>query len=316
MNHLFVINPVAGDNDATPSIIAQLEEIFGEDHEHCEIHITKGPGECTGFLRNHLAANRTPTRVYACGGDGTLNETLNGVIGFPHVSLACYPCGTANDFIKIFGRESAFAFRDIRALVNGGHERIDLIRCMTNDSHDGRYAINICSAGLDARVARDVHRYSDLPLIGGTGAYIFSLILNVIKGISQKYTITIEGKDITSDYAILVAANGRYYGGSFCAVPEAMPNDGLCDFLVVPKLGRIALARMIGRFKNGRHREIPQYIKWQRGESLRIRAKKPFAANVDGEAWLCDDITFSIVRDGLSFVVPNGVSWNINEQNK
>ena len=311
--HLFVINPAAGKTDSTARIRAEIEKIFGKSSSEYEIYVTQSPGECVPWLKNRLEADPSPVRVYACGGDGTLNEVLNGIVGFEHASLACYPCGTANDFIKIFGTDCDRIFGDIGALGAADEKRIDIMRCTSDSGATVRHAINICSVGLDARVARDVHRYSKFPLIGGQAAYILSLIVNVIRGISETYTVAIDGRENTGRHAIVVAANGRFYGGSFHAVPEAMPDDGLCDFLSVTKLGRIKLAQIIGRFKDGRHRDIPDYVSWSRGKTLRVTAKKPFAANVDGEVWMTRDAAFSIVPGGLSFAVPNGASWSNQE---
>lgn len=308
MKHLFVINPVAGGRDATPGITAQLTELFGNSLESYEIHRTESKGSCIDFLKKRLADETEYIRVYSCGGDGTLNEVLNGVAGFPNVSLTCHPTGTGNDFIKIFNG-SAESFKNLKNLINAEDTRIDILRCKCSGDNDGRYSLNICSVGLDARVAADVHRYSRLPLIGGAGGYIMSLIFNVIRGISQEYSVTLSGAENTGRYSIIVAANGRYYGGGFYAVPEAMPDDRQIDFLVVPHISRFKLASIVGKYKNGRHNEISDTVNWSRGGSIRVRAKSPFTVNIDGEVFDTFDVTFELIENALTFAVPKGATW-------
>ncbi|MCE6983484.1 lipid kinase, partial [Pseudomonas frederiksbergensis] len=89
--------------------------------------------------------------VYACGGDGTLNECVNGAVGHDNVAVTHFPCGTGNDFIKMFGEEKD-RFFDLSDLVRGEVRPLDVMECC------GRYAVNICSVGIDARIGTEVHQ--------------------------------------------------------------------------------------------------------------------------------------------------------------
>ena len=105
MKHLFLINPAAGACDRSVQLSTAIRKSF--DGADFEIHISKGPGDCTRITKQAAQAG-SPLRVYACGGDGTLNEVINGAAGFEHVFVTHVPYGSGNDFIKIFSDTSAF----------------------------------------------------------------------------------------------------------------------------------------------------------------------------------------------------------------
>ena len=144
MKHLFIVNPTAGGQDKTAAITAEVERVFAGRSEDFEVYTTKVPLDACKKIE-YEAEMYEDLRVYACGGDGTLNECVSASVGRKNVSVTCYPTGTGNDFIKTFGEEKKL-FHDLDALVNGEVHQIDVIEC--ND----RYSINICSVGIDARI--------------------------------------------------------------------------------------------------------------------------------------------------------------------
>ena len=127
----------------------------------------------------------------------------------------------------MFGDERG-RFGDLAELIRGEVVPLDIIKC--ND----RYAVNICSMGLDARVGTDVHKYSRFPLIGGAGGYVVSLAANYIKGVKTAMTAHVEGMTCGPELNIVCVCNGRYYGGGFNPTNDARPDDGLMDGLSPP----------------------------------------------------------------------------------
>ena len=125
----------------------------------------KKPGDCRDAARR-AAESGEEVRLYACGGDGTLNEVVNGAAGFANAAVTHFPGGSGNDAIKIFSEPAAFT--DLDRLLDAEEARLDLIRC------NGMYALNILSIGLDARIGTDIARYKRLPFVTGKGAYILS----------------------------------------------------------------------------------------------------------------------------------------------
>ncbi len=188
MKHLFILNPTAGKKGAAEEFCAQIRHIFKE--RDYEIVLTGHPGHAEELSRA-AAEKGQPVRIYACGGDGTLNEVVCGAAGYENAAVTNVPRGTGNDFLKIFGPEYRTAFSNLAALADGPQAAFDLMDC------NGKLGLGVICAGVDARIAADVHQYDKLPLVGGIGAYILSLIVNVLfKGIARPATIQVEGETL------------------------------------------------------------------------------------------------------------------------
>lgn len=297
MKHLFVVNPVSGgrrhDYEETVEHIKNTLEYTDIAYE---IYITRGPMDACRKVREE-AGKGEKLRVYACGGDGTLNECVNGAVGLGHVAVTHYPCGTGNDFIKMFGEE-ARRFHDLNALLNGPEKPLDVIKC--ND----RYSLNICSVGIDARVGTDVHKYSRIPLVGGACGYLVSLFVNFIKGINKKMTIHTENEIYSGSFALVCACNGRYYGGGFNPVPQAMPDDGLIDFLIVKGVSRLKVLGLLNLYARGKYEKVPAIITHFKGKSIQIEEKEEFVINVDGEALYAKTACFQMEPGKINFIFP------------
>ena len=169
MKHLFIVNPVAGQQKPEEKLrliheaIDRLPAAAGVGR--VEIYVTDAPMDACAYIKE--AAKRRRSCASACGGDGTLNECVNGRRGLSNVASDALPCGTGNDFIKMFGPDKD-RFFDLTELMNGEVRPIDVIDC------NGRCSVNICSMGLDARIGTDVHKYSGMPLMGGAAGYVVS----------------------------------------------------------------------------------------------------------------------------------------------
>ena len=178
-----------------------------------------------------------------------------------------------------------------------------MIRC--NDS----LALNICSVGLDARIGTDVANYKRLPLLQGFWAYAASAVVNVVRGVSQPLRVTLCGQTRDEEMTMVCVCNGRYYGGGFYAVPEADPRDGLLDVLLVKKITRAQVPGLIGKYKAGRYKELPEYITHYRTDRLEIHSPTPTAVNLDGELKMETDISMSIAKEKVRFFYPKGLTW-------
>jgi len=304
MKHLFLINPAAGKFDHTAVVTEAVRRVFaGRPDDAAEILLTEGPGHAAELARDACRPG-DPLRIYACGGDGTLNEVVNGAAGFPNAAVTHYPCGSGNDFIRIF-RDPA-AFRDLARLADGEIAEFDLIQA------GGRLSLNICSIGFDARIGTSIDRYRRLPLVTGSGAYVLSTIVNTVRGIHRPYIIDIDGRVVEGRQTLLCVCNGRWYGGGFNPVPEAEPDDGLLDVLIVRAVSRLTVPAVIGAYKAGRYRDLSNIIAHYRCRSIRVRCGEVSAVNVDGELLLSDDVTFSVAPEKIRFFCPPGAVWRSN----
>ena len=165
MTHLFINNPAAGSRDRTEKYTKNIQKVCDARGLSYRIEVSAAPGDCCRIARQ-AAQTGEEYRIYACGGDGTLNEVVAGVAGYDNASVTCYRGGSGNDFVKIFG--DADAFLDLERLLDCKETTFDLMRC--NDD----ISLNICSVGLDARIGTDVSNYKRLPLLNGFRAYAVS----------------------------------------------------------------------------------------------------------------------------------------------
>ena len=303
LKHLFIINPVAGGKNGRPEETERsIRSITGELEDPYEIFITKAPMEAADKVSAE-AETADMLRVYACGGDGTLNECVNGAAMRTNVAITNYPCGTGNDFIRMFGQDDMQKFRDLKALVNGTVRPLDLIEC------GGRYGINICSVGIDARVGRDVHKYSKIPIIGGATGYVVSLAANVIKGVKQDLRISTDDLTLERKITLACACNGRFYGGGFNPVPEAIPDDGILECIIIDGVSRMKVAQIVGKYAKGRFREIKGVVTYVRGTYMEIESEREFAVNIDGEIISAKKICFKIIPKAINFLFPVGFRY-------
>ena len=300
MKHLFIINPAAGSKDRTAEYSQEIHRLCRQRELDYDIRVSTAPGECRRFARE-AAESGEEYRLYACGGDGTLNEVVQGAAGYANVAVTVFSGGSGNDFVKLF--DDPQAFFSLERLLDAQEATFDLIRC--NDD----IAMNICSVGLDARIGTDVSRYKRLPLLQGFRAYAASTVVNVVKGIAEHYVVELNGKRIEGEQTMICVCNGRYYGGGFNPVPEADPADGLLDVLLVKKVSRVQVAGVIGKYKAGRYKELPKLVRHFRTEQVKIICDKPTPVNLDGELRTATEVTMSVADEKLRFFYPRGLVW-------
>lgn len=301
MKHLFIVNPVAGPRDSTEYVTELAQSVFSDSLEEFEIYVTGAPMDACRKIAEDVKFH-DDLRVYACGGDGTLNECVNGVVGLPNAAVTHLPCGTGNDFIKTFGEERPL-FSDLKNLIDGEIRPMDAISC------NGRYSINICSVGIDARIGTEVHKYSSLPLVKGIGGYLISMLVNVIKGVTRKMRIYLNEKVFSGEITLVCACNGRWYGGTFNPVPTSRPDDGVLDFLVVDKISRLTVAKLIKLYATGRYAECPEHITYMRGTHMEIDSDEVMVINVDGEAIYAKNLVVDVISDAVNFIFPKNMHF-------
>ena len=298
MKHLFIINPAAGSRDRTAVYSEQIHKLCkGLDYT---IEVSGAPGQCREIARK-AAQTGEEIRIYSCGGDGTMNEIVSGVAGYPNVAVTMYSGGSGNDFARMFSEPDAF--RDLERLLDAEEVSLDLIRC--NDD----YSLNICSVGLDARIGHDVANYKRLPLLSGFRAYAVSTVVNVVKGISEHYIVEVNGERIDGRQTLICACNGRFYGGGFCPVPSADPTDGKLEVLLIRDVSRLKVAQVVGAYKAGKYADFPDLIRYVQTDRVKIICDKPTGINLDGEKREANVIDMRIADEKLRFFYPKGLTF-------
>ena len=202
MKHIFVINPTAGKSNAADSLQPHLRALFAGREDELEIYLTTGAGDATRFVRERCASsNGEHLRFYSCGGDGTMNEVLQGLAGCANVAMGIVPCGSGNDFVRSF---PDCPFTDLEAQITADEHPIDLIRF--ND----QWSANLCSAGLDSDVCKNMIHYKRLPFVSGSGAYILSLIAAFFSPMGkQAHFVLDDGRTFDENVLMMVMSDRK-----------------------------------------------------------------------------------------------------------
>ena len=304
MKHVFIINPTAGKKDCTARMMDMAKALAARHSLDLECILTQRSGHAMETARA-LAASGREVRIYACGGDGTINEVANGIAGSDNAAMTCIPVGTGNDFLKNFG-DAAPLFADAENLWDGPVMPLDAIDC------NGRLALTVACSGFDAQVADDVHKYGKLPLLGGQGSYILSLGVNfLLRSLGHRWTITLDGEAMSGEFALAAVCNGRYYGGGFMPVAEARMDDGVLNTLVVRKVSRAAFLRFVGAYSKGLYYTLPQVARCYAAREITIESQdRDIVTCLDGESLYSRRVTLGLSEKKVNFFGPEGCDPN------
>ena len=303
IEHIFIINPHAGKKDQTGRIYEMADRL----RQHgltCQCLLTQRSGGAEEIARR-LVSSGEEVRLYACGGDGTLNEVVNGAAGFDNAAVTCIPIGTGNDFLKNFGPDAA-KFTDAENLWDGEVHPLDLIDC------NGRQCLTIACSGIDARVAESVHELGDSPLLSGRGSYLAAVAVNFLfRGIGQHWRVTLDDEVIEDDFALVSMCNGRYYGGGSTPVPEARMDDGVLHTVLVKNISRMKFAGLFSAYSAGRYRSLPpEVIRVVTAKNVRIQSEDDIVTCLDGETIHSRDVRLTLSEKRLNFFGPKGCDPN------
>lgn len=284
LQQVFIINPVAGKKDASEWLVPAIRRAAAQTGADPEIYRTERAGHARS-LTEQLAADGRQIAVYACGGDGTLNEVLQAAAGHDNVAVGCIPCGSGNDFVRNFGR--ADDFLDMEGQMQAVPVKVDALQTSMG------VGVDICAAGLDAQVAYGIPKFRRLPGCGGTMAYSLSILQALCSSFGHKLRIRIDEEELTGTYMLTAVCNGQLYGGGYRAAPNAVMDDGLLDIVLVKPLSRLRIASLLALYRQGKHigpdgQVVPSLARWMwfgraRSVTMDVLDTRPIIATLDGE---------------------------------
>ncbi len=300
---VFILNPVAGKEDSSLLLTKLIERYYKDLNNEILIYTTSSPGNATEIVRK-IALEKENCRFFACGGDGTLSEVLNGLrdIEDKNHSIGAVPVGSGNDFIKYFKNKTPFL--DIDSQFNGSTIDIDII------SHNFGTSINICSVGFDATVAANFIKFKKLPGVSAAAAYNMAVANSVAGRLNSEFEIEIDGEKQSGRYLMVAVANGICYGGGYNAAPHADISDGDLDIILVRAISRFKLLNLVSAYREGRHIYDPRFEKFitiTKAKNIKITSEKDFNLNSDGEVRRCNSVEFSIAHKAAKFNLPRGI---------
>jgi diacylglycerol kinase (ATP) len=283
----FIVNPHAGGGSTGhlwPDWQQRIRRVLGK----VDFAFTEWSLHATTLTREAL--NRGHDRIIAVGGDGTLNEALNGFFEdgnpcCPGAALAYIPNGTGADFSRTLGFHGRPIDEHIERLLSAPVTSVDCgeVRFVSTQGEEtNRLFINESSLGFSAKTAAAVnkarkHFRGKLPFLIGVVRCLSTLKNPILR-------ISVEGELVHEAPTLLVAiSNGKYFGGSMMIAPDAEINDGLLDIIVISHMSRLTLLRKIKSIYSGQHLNEPE-VTALRGKTVHISAvEEEVLLEMDGE---------------------------------
>ena len=300
MKHIFVVNPCAGGRDRSGDIRSALSAL-GSD---AEIYNTRGPRDATRFVAGWCAEHPgEDVRFYSCGGDGTLNEVVSGVMGAERgmrkVEVGCYPCGSGDDFVRYW---QGTDFTDIAALLQGTAVPVDVMRL------GDRYCVNTLNYGFEAAVCHTMASVRRVPVVGGRMAYTTGIGVSLATGRRNRCRVTVDGELwLDGEVLLLSVANGQYAGGGYHCAPRAVNDDGLLEVMAATPMSVARFAKLIKYYKNGElldREELRDIVRYRRGRHVVIDPMRDSYVATDGEIVPGRCFDAECLHHAVNFVIP------------
>lgn len=299
----FIVNPKAANGRAGRVWSACghiLKEVLKQPFE---VRFTERAGHAVELAREAALQGLDP--IVAAGGDGTVNEVVNGLgEALAHTRLGILSLGTGKDLVKTLGIPP-----DIRlaaqVIAEGVVRRIDLGRATFMD-HQGRQSqrlfVNVGDVGFSGAVVARVNRSSKA--LGGFLSYLGGLLTTLATYSNKLVHLTID--ELIDEIAVVnavVVANGQYFGGGMWVAPQARPDDGLLEVAVIGDVGRLEVVGNVPRLYRGTLAEHPK-VRYFRGRRVTVTSGDEVLLDLDGEQPGRAPVTFEVLPGALSCLVP------------
>ncbi|MBI4497121.1 MAG: diacylglycerol kinase family lipid kinase [Chloroflexi bacterium] len=285
------MNPAAGGRRAlraVPAIRAALRDRMAA----ADLVFSQGPGNAAELAYQGARAGYAP--IVGVGGDGTLQEVVNGLLRVPHPPpLGIVPVGTGNDFARGLALPATVEEAVCR-IHEGAIGAVDVARCGI------RYYLNVGGAGFDAQVAAAVNgrRWRWLQ---GPFPYLLCVLQELWRYTNQELVLHLDGHTLHRRALLVAVANGPFAAGGMRICPQAVPTDGLLDVCIVGDVARREVLALLPRVFTGGHARHPK-VEFYRARTVQIEGPAQVRVHVDGESVGHLPGEFHIVPGGLRVI--------------
>ncbi|HEX5247154.1 MAG TPA: diacylglycerol kinase family protein [Gaiellaceae bacterium] len=301
MNTVFLVNPASG-NGATGRRWPELAHRAAALGLHGDTLRSERAGHLIELAER--AARGGAELVVAVGGDGTLNETINGLMrGGGGPELATIPLGTGMDFVRTYGIPTHFDDA-VRTAVEGRARAIDVGRVTYRTwagTEEERYLGNVGSVGMSAAVAQRANGMSKA--LGGRATFFYALVRVFLAWQNTVVDVVLDGERRSARMHDVIVANGQYHGGAMWLAPEARPDDGLFDVLLIGDVNKLDFATTAPKLYRGTHLSHPK-VDLVRARVVEVEAAETLPIELDGEQVGTTPARFEIVPGALRVRVP------------
>ena len=296
-----IVNPIAGAGKTGkkwPQIMSLLKNI-GLHFEH---DLTEAPGHAIELAKS--AAKKGYELVVSVGGDGTINEVVNGLYdagSMGDVMLGIIGTGTGGDYIRTIGvprhhEEACRRLMDPKKLV------VDLgkVEYVSNGRTVERLFVNLAGLGFDAEVVKaTTQRFKAL---GGVPSYLVGLLTTLLFYRNREVSIKLDGTEDDRKICTIMMNNGKYGGGSMCVAPNADPMDGYFDVVIIGDLSKPDLLWSLPRIYKGTHLTHPK-VSVKRAKEVYIQPERRMSLQADGELLGETPARFSVLPAALNVII-------------
>lgn len=314
MKYAFIVNPASGSGKGATRV---REELKAYETDNLRIYCTEGEQDATVLADSISAAAEKEgetVNVFACGGDGTIQEIAKGLLNHPNARLGIVPVGSGNDYVRCFNHPEHFMNMELQLKAGEREECLRKVDVLEYTWREGEqemkdYAINGINIGFDGNTAILAHDLKELPLVHGTGSYLLAVLVNLVKKKGTDLQVFADGKEIHNGPLMLAtAANGRFCGGGVESCPHALLDNGKIELLLVRNITRRYLMRVFPAFKAGRLETIPgvdKYIIPMRAEEVILKPNQGQMKYVaDGEIRETGEIKVRVLPGALTVIEP------------
>ncbi len=297
-----IVNPVAA-NGAVGKNWPRIRDFLQAEGARFDAVLTEEPGHATQLARQALDDGcRT---IVAVGGDGTVNEVINGLVVEgsvdPEVTLGIIPSGTGADFTRTMGipRDYMEAGRKLLRLET---RPVDLgrITCLREGREVERYFINAAGLGFDGEVCDLVNRFPKV--LGGTIPYLTCLLIGLVTYRNKNVEFSFDGQHVRGRVNSVVVCNGRYFGGGMFIAPGASFDDGLFYVVILGNLNKLEVVVNLPRIYKGTHLTHPKVSHFSAKE-VHVEARERMFLQAEGELIGEAPATFQIIPQALRVLV-------------
>jgi YegS/Rv2252/BmrU family lipid kinase len=263
--YVFIVNPAAGAADPD-GIIDQINKVCRAHGLDYQIIKTEYPKHATEIAAK-LVKSKAPRIIFSVGGDGTLNEALQGFVnggGLAKHTFGVIPHGSCNDFFATFSE-----IKEERPLIDLG---------ILNHKN---YFLNVAGMGFDTAIAEAVEKFRK-PYIPVRQRYHLAIIDTMIHFKPMDIEFKVDGVKKREKFMIVAAGNGKRVGGEYFITPDADLQDGKLDIGFCDEMSKLALAPLFGKVKKGTHGENPN-IHFRKTDHIVIESEAGIPLQVDGE---------------------------------
>lgn len=278
--------------------MAQLKSI-GLHFEH---DFTEAPGHAIELARS--AAGKGYQLVVSVGGDGTINEIVNGLYdagSIKDIMLGIISTGTGGDYIRTIGIPGSHK-EACQCLTNPGRLTVDLgvVEYISEGQVAKRLFVNFAGLGFDAEVVKaTTQRFKAL---GSLPSYLLGLLTTLLFYQGKQISLKLDGQAEDRKVCVILMGNGKYGGGGMLATPHADPTDGLLDVLIIDDLGKLDLLWSLPRVYRGTHLTHPK-VTMKRARDIEIQTAEPISLQTDGELLGEAPARFQVLPAALNVII-------------